>query len=97
MEEDQNQELPPIVFHSKRKTTTHISPGIDLVGIRRQLSLTQRDLAQLLDVQQTVISEVERHGQDLKLSSIKRYVEASGGKLRLEVELPDGRHYEFAI
>ena len=86
MEEDQ-----------KRETTVHISPGIDLAGIRRRLSLTQRDLAQLLNVQLTVISEVEKHGQDVKLSSIKRYVEASGGKLRLEVELPNGRHYEFTV
>jgi hypothetical protein len=36
-------------------------------------------------------------GRDLKLSTLKRYVEAAGGKLRLDVELPDGSHYGFVV
>ncbi|NEF70967.1 transcriptional regulator, partial [Staphylococcus aureus] len=50
-----------------------------------------------LGVRQPTVSEMEKPGRDLKLSSIKRYVEASGGKLRLDVELPDGTHYGFAV
>ena len=38
-----------------------------------------------------------KSGRDLKLSSLKRYVEAAGGKLTLDVELPDGSHYEFVL
>lgn len=33
----------------------------------------------------------------LKLSSLKRYVKAIGGKLRLDIELPDGSHYGFPV
>ncbi len=40
---------------------------------------------------------MEKPGRDLKLSSLKRYIEATGRKLRLDVELPDGTHYGFAI
>jgi len=46
-------------------------------------------------VTQPNVSEMEQPGRDLKLSSIKRYVEASGGKLRLDVVLPSGTHYGF--
>ncbi len=55
------------------------------------------EIAASLGVRQPTVSEMEKHGRDLKLSSIKRYVEASGGKLRLDVELPDGTHYGFAV
>ncbi len=30
-------------------------------------------------------------------ASLKRDVEAAGGKLRLDVELPDGSHFGFAL
>ncbi|MCV5132273.1 helix-turn-helix domain-containing protein, partial [Escherichia coli] len=59
--------------------------------------LTQGEIAASLGVRQPTVSEMEKPGRDLKLSSIKRYVEASGGKLRLDVELPDGTHYGFAV
>ena len=32
-----------------------------------------------------------------KLSTMKRYVEAMGGKLRVDVELPTGRHIGFNV
>ena len=61
------------------------------------MNLTQGEIAASLGVRQPTVSEMEKPGRDLKLSSIKRYVEASGGKLRLDVELPDGTHYGFAV
>lgn len=52
-------------------------------------------MAQALGIRQPTVAVMEKAGRDLKLSSLKRYVEAAGGKLRLDVELPDGSHYEF--
>jgi len=40
---------------------------------------------------------MEKRGRDIKLSTLKRYVEASGSKLRLDIELPDGSHCLFAL
>ncbi|MCV5975822.1 helix-turn-helix domain-containing protein, partial [Escherichia coli] len=65
--------------------------------LRDRMNLTQGEIAASLGVRQPTVSEMEKPGRDLKLSSIKRYVEASGGKLRLDVELPDGTHYGFAV
>jgi len=40
---------------------------------------------------------IEQRGNDIKLSTMKRYVEAMGGKLRIDVELPDGKHTSFVV
>jgi hypothetical protein len=40
---------------------------------------------------------MEKRGRDIKLSTLKRYVEATGSKLRLDIELPDGSHYGFSL
>lgn len=40
---------------------------------------------------------MEKRGRDLKLSSLKRYVEATVAKLHLEIELPDGTRYGFSV
>ena len=54
-------------------------------------------MAQALGIRQPTVAVMEKPGRDLKLSSLKRYVEAAGGKLRLDVELPDGSHYELVL
>ncbi|BBL30164.1 hypothetical protein PAFU01_16120 [Pantoea ananatis] len=54
-------------------------------------------MAQALGIKQPTVAGMEKPGRDLKLSTLKRYVEATGGKLRLDVELPDGSHYGFVL
>lgn len=50
-----------------------------------------------LGVSQAAISKREKLGKDLKISSLKEYVEAMGGKVRLDVELPNGKHVAISI
>ena len=54
-------------------------------------------MAQALGIRQSTLSSIEKPGRDLKLSSLKRYVEAAGGKLRIDVEFPDGNHFGFPV
>ena len=54
-------------------------------------------MAAALGVKQPTIAGMEKAGQDLKLSTLKRYIEAAGGKVRLDIELPDGQHHEFTL
>ncbi len=70
---------------------------IHLAELRERMNLTQADIATALGIKQPTVSDMEKPGRDLKLSSLKRYVEASGGKLRLDIELPDGTHYGFSV
>jgi predicted transcriptional regulator len=71
--------------------------NIHLAELRDRVEKTQVDVARILDIKQPTVAGMEKPGRDLKLSSLKRYVEAIGGKLRLDIELPDGSHYGFSV
>ena len=87
----------PEVVAKAQKAATEMLLNIHLAELRERMNLTQGDIATSLGIKQPTVSDMEKPGRDLKLSSLKRYVEASGGKLRLDVELPDGTHYGFSL
>jgi len=59
-------------------------------GKLRQARLqTQVALAERLDIPQTAVSRIERR-TDLLLSTMRKYVEALGGRLELRAVFPDG-------
>ena len=89
-------EKPEVVAKAK-KAATEMLLNIHLAELRERMNLTQGEIATSLGIKQPTVSDMEKPGRDLKLSSLKRYVEASGGKLRLDVELPDGTHYGFSL
>ncbi|WLP94576.1 helix-turn-helix domain-containing protein [Psychrobacter sp. M13] len=68
-----------------------------LYRIREELQLSQKELAETLGIKQPSLSAIENRGHDLKISTMKKYVEAMGGKLRIDVELPTGKHIGFNV
>ena len=68
-----------------------------LYRIREELEISQKELAQTLGIKQPSLSAIENRGNDLKISTMKKYVEAMGGKLRIDVELPTGKHIGFTV
>ena len=60
--------------------------------LREALNLTQVELADLLDVSQNRVSRLE-HGdlERTQVDTLRRYVEAVGGRLHVEVEIDDRR------
>ncbi len=68
-----------------------------LQAVREELEVSQVELASALGITQPAIVAMEQRGSDVKLSTMKRYVEAMGGKLRVDVELPTGRHIGFNV
>ena len=68
-----------------------------LYRIREELQLSQKELADTLGIKQPSLSAIENRGYDLKISTMKKYVEAMGGKLRIDVELPTGKHIGFNV
>jgi hypothetical protein len=50
-----------------------------------------------MGISQPAITQLEQRGNELKIATLKRYIEAMGGKLRIDVELPDGKHIAFDI
>jgi transcriptional regulator with XRE-family HTH domain len=59
-----------------------------LGDLRRELDLTQAAIADRLNVTQENVSQIERGGSDLRLSTLQRYVEALGGRLEVRAEFP---------
>mgnify|MGYP003627972438 FL=1 len=68
-----------------------------LSRIREELEISQKELAQTMGIKQPSLSAIENRGNDLKISTMKKYVEAMGGKLRIDVELPTGKHIGFNV
>ena len=68
-----------------------------LYRIREELEISQKQLAEALGIKQPSLSAIENRGNDLKISTMKKYVEAIGGKLRIDVELPTGKHIGFNV
>jgi predicted XRE-type DNA-binding protein len=63
-----------------------------LAEVRKHQGLTQRDIAAALEVSQARISKME-HGdlQRTELSTIRRYVEALGGRIEIVASFGDQR------
>ncbi len=63
-----------------------------LADVRRARDLTQEELAKALGIKQTSVSKVERAHErhaDLYVSTLRRFIEAMGGELKLVAVFPD--------
>ena len=82
-------ELPKERQEKIRKMSEEMMIDLQLQQIREELEITQKELAETLGIAQPSVVALEKRGKDIKLSSLKRYIEAMGGKLSLSVELPN--------
>lgn len=64
--------------------------GVRLQGLRNERGITQLALADSLGVGQTALSHQERR-DDLKISSLRAYIEALGGKLHVAASFPNSQ------
>jgi len=65
--------------------------------MREELRLSQKYVAQAMGISQPAITQLEQRGNELKIATLKRYIEAMGGKLSIDVELPTGKRVAFHI
>jgi DNA-binding XRE family transcriptional regulator len=68
--------------------------AIPLAELRRAMGMTQVELAAKLEVAQGSVSKVE-HAADMYLTTLRKYVEALGGELRLTARFGGGREIEI--
>ena len=68
---------------------------IALYELRRALDRSQADLAASLSISQSAVSQLER-GEDIKLSTLRSYVQGLGAHLRVVAVFGDGSN-ETAI
>ena len=68
---------------------TELLAEMPLHELRRARALTQRDMAKMLKVNQPAVSKLEQRA-DVYVSSLRSYIEAVGGKLKIVAEFPEG-------
>jgi len=59
--------------------------GALLKKAREEAGFTQEELAEKLKTRKSAISRIENHAEDIKLSTLKKFANALGKELRLEV------------
>jgi|SRR5579862_647773 len=72
----------------EKRAAALIADEMTLQELRRARALTQVRLAKSLGVAQKQVSEIERR-TDMHISTLRRSIEAMGGKLTLIAEFPD--------
>ena len=64
--------------------------------LREARALTQSTVAELLEMDQSEVSRLE-YRTDMLLSTLRRFVEATGGELHLVVRYPEGAPVELLV
>ena len=72
----------------KARAKEILAEEMSLRALRQARQMTQVNLAEQLDIKQENVSRIEKR-TDLLLSTLTKYVEGMGGKLRLIAEFPD--------
>jgi transcriptional regulator with XRE-family HTH domain len=72
-----------------RERTAQMQSEMALQELRQAMHLTQQELADLLQMNQAAISKLE-HQSDMYVSTLRRFVAAMGGDLRIVAHFPQG-------
>ena len=67
-----------------------------LAEVRRAKSYTQATIGELLDMDQSEVSRLEKRS-DMLLSTLRKFIEAAGGELELIATFPDHQPVKLAI
>ena len=59
--------------------------GVVLKKAREAAGITQEELAVKLKTKKSAISRIENHSEDIRLSTLKNYLDAVGKKLQLSI------------
>lgn len=90
-------ELPAEQQQKVKAMAQEMRMELQLQRIREALEISQQQIAEAMNIKQPSVAALEKRGNDIRLSSIKRYVEAMGGALNLSVQLPTGQTISFDL
>lgn len=73
-----------------KELTAELNAEYSLFNLRKELEVSQTDLAKSMNISQPSVQRIESRGLDTKLRTLKKYVEALGGDISLLINLPTG-------
>ena len=88
------RDITPEVRAQGREIRHAIEDAVALGELRKVRELKQTDIAERMGVDQGAVSRLERR-EDLYVSTLRDYVDALGGQLRLVASFPDGEEVEI--
>ena len=59
--------------------------GVILRQLRKESGITQEELAKKLNTKKSVISRIENHAEDIRLSTLNKYAETLGRTLKIQL------------
>lgn len=59
-----------------------------LAQLRKDQELTQKELAEIMEIRQAAISKIENQ-EDILIQTLERYIRALGGELEIRAKFPD--------
>ena len=92
-----DKKLSAEVLHEAKMKTEDMLFDLRLAELRELTQLSQTQIAEAMGVKQPTVASLEKKGRDVRLKSLKRYVEAAGCKLRIDIEMPDGSSHGLPI
>ena len=83
--EDMDEEDLRIIEKSKELLLMEV----DLIAqLRKDQELTQTELADIMEIRQSAISQIENQ-EDVLVKTLERYIKALGGELEITARFPD--------
>ncbi|MBN1085553.1 helix-turn-helix transcriptional regulator [Erwinia aphidicola] len=65
--------------------------------LREAAEASQTGVGKAMGITQPTVAAMEQRGAEIKVSTLKRYVEAIGGTLNVSIVLPNGKHLELTM
>lgn len=84
-----NQVLESLPAKRRAKIEQRASELATLQDVRQAFQQTQKALAKKLGVGQDTVSRIERSGDNMLLSTLRRYVTAMGGEVEVVARFPN--------
>jgi HTH-type transcriptional regulator / antitoxin HipB len=82
---EQRKTESPEFAHNYEEDYLNFRIGVILKQAREEMGITQKEVAEKLNTTKSVISRMENHAEDIKLSTLSKYANALGKKLKLEI------------
>lgn len=81
--------MNPEAQRKAKSLTAEMLAKMPLEHLRAARQMTQVNLAQVLGVNQSAVSKLEKR-TDMYLSTLRSYIEAMGGELEIQAVFPEG-------
>jgi ribosome-binding protein aMBF1 (putative translation factor) len=87
--EQLTKDLPANRRHKIEAIKSELRDNMALCELRQAIGISQDTLAERLNVLQPAVAKIERRS-DIRVSSLRRLIEAMGGSLEIKAHFPEG-------